>query len=82
MPLNPMRVQVIFLKAASYHDLEERCAILDHECMGEPELRIRIEALLKAHDRFNDLVNQPLDGRDGRAEWSYPESDSPRSADE
>jgi hypothetical protein len=67
MPLDPKRVQEVFLAAASYHDPADRAAILDRECMGDSESRKRIEALLNAHDRFNDFVNQPLAGSAGRA---------------
>jgi eukaryotic-like serine/threonine-protein kinase len=66
MPLDPQRVQAIFLEVASHHDPTGRGAILDRECGGDFELRQRIEALLKAHDRFNDFVNQPLGGPDDR----------------
>jgi hypothetical protein len=62
MPLNPMRVQAVFLEAANCHDLADRAAILDRECTGDWETRRRIEALLRAHDRFNDFVNQPRVG--------------------
>ena len=31
MPLNPKRVQAVFLEAAKYHDLADRAAILDRE---------------------------------------------------
>jgi len=65
MPLNPKRVQAVFLEAANYHDLADRDAILDRECLRDSELRKRIDALLKAHDRFNDFVNQPPVGPDG-----------------
>ena len=72
MPLDPQRVQAIFLKAAGHHDLTGRGAILDRECNGDVELRQRIEALLKAHDRFNDFVNQSPDGVDDRGTpWRY-----------
>ncbi len=54
MPLNPKRVQAVFLEAANYYDLAERAAILDRECMGDAELRKRIEAILKAHDRSDE----------------------------
>jgi hypothetical protein len=55
MPLDPERVQAVFLEAANYYDPVERAAILDREeCMGDPELRKRIEALLKAHDRSDE----------------------------
>jgi hypothetical protein len=60
MPLDPQRVQAIFLEAASYHDRTDRATILDRECVGDSELRLRIDALLKAHDRFNDGGNTGL----------------------
>jgi len=67
MPFDPTRAQAIFLETVNYHDFAERAAILDRECMGDSELRKRADALLKAHDQFNDFVNQPLVGPDGRA---------------
>jgi hypothetical protein len=67
MPLNPKCVQTVFLEAASHHDLTCRAAILDRECMGDSELRKHIETLLKAHDRLDDFVNQPLNGPGGPA---------------
>jgi len=79
MPLNPKRVQAVFLEAANYHDLAKRAAILDRECMGDAELRQRIEALLKAHDRFNDFANQPLVGPGGWATWCHAVSGTRRS---
>jgi len=77
MPLNPKCMQAVFLKAANHQDLACRAAILECECMGDPELRKRVEALLKAHDRFNDFVNQPLDGAGSAATWCYEVSDAP-----
>jgi hypothetical protein len=62
MPLNPMRVRAVFLEAANCQDLADRAAILVRECAGDSVTRTRIEALLTAHDRFNDLVNQPRVG--------------------
>ena len=66
MPLDPQRVQAIFLQAASHHDPTGRGAILERECDGDSELRQRIEALLKAHDRFNDFADKPPVGPDDR----------------
>jgi hypothetical protein len=71
MPLDPQRVQAVFLEAADHHDLAKRAAILDRECNGDAELRQRVEALLKAHDRFSDFVNQPLAGPGGLAPRFY-----------
>jgi eukaryotic-like serine/threonine-protein kinase len=76
MPLKPTRVQAVFLDAASHHDLAARTAILDRACMGDPELRQRVEALLKAHDRFNDFVNQPLGIPGGWTAWHHADSDT------
>jgi eukaryotic-like serine/threonine-protein kinase len=67
MPLNPKRVQAVFLEAADYHDPVDRAAILDRECSAELELRGRVEALLRAHDEFNRFLNDPVVGSDGRA---------------
>ena len=60
MPLNPRRVQGVFLEAADYHDPVERAAILDRECSADLELRGRVEALLRAHDQFNGFLNDPV----------------------
>ena len=35
MPLDPRRVQAIFLEAADYHDPVARAAILDRDCPAD-----------------------------------------------
>jgi hypothetical protein len=60
MPLNPKRVQAVFLEAADYHDPADRAAILDRACSADLELRRRVEALLRAHDEFNSFLNDPV----------------------
>ena len=60
MPLDAKRVQAIFLEAAEHHDPVNRVAILDRECSADPELRRRVEALLRAHDEFNSFLNDPV----------------------
>ena len=60
MPLNPRRVQAVFLEAADYDDPVNRAAILDRECSADPELRRRVEALLSAHDEVNGFLNDPV----------------------
>ena len=60
MPLDPKRVQAVFLEAADYHDPVDRGAILDRECSADPELRRRVEALLRAHDEFNSFLNDSV----------------------
>jgi hypothetical protein len=60
MPLDPRRVQTVFLDAADYHDPVDRAAILDRECSADVELRRRVEELLRAHDKFNSFLNDPV----------------------
>jgi hypothetical protein len=60
MPLDPRRVQAVFLEAADYFDPADRARVLARECSDDPELRRRIEALLKAHDEFNRFLNAPV----------------------
>jgi hypothetical protein len=62
MLLDPSRVQEVFLMAASYQDPADRAAILDRECLADSELRLRVEALLEAHDQINDSAKQPRVG--------------------
>ena len=50
MPIDPQRVQALFLAVAELRDLAERAALLDRECGGDGDLRRRVEVLLAAHD--------------------------------
>lgn len=59
MPLDPQRVQAIFLEAVDCHDPTNRAAILDRECSTDPELRWRVEALLRAHDELDRSPDEP-----------------------
>jgi len=38
---------------------EERAAFLDGACDGQPELRVKVEALLKANDRLQGFLSDP-----------------------
>ena len=60
MPLEPRRVQAVFLEAADYHDPVDRAAILDRECLADLELRRRVEEILRAHDAFSSFVYDPV----------------------
>jgi hypothetical protein len=62
MPLNPKRVQAVFLEAVNYHAPADRQVVLDDACSDDAELRRRVEALLRAHDQFNEFLNQPFVG--------------------
>ena len=62
MPIDPSRVQAVFLAAVESKDPAERAEILNAQCAGDAELRSRVEALLQAHDQSNELPGVgPLD---------------------
>ncbi len=56
MPIDPKRVQAVFLAAVEQAD---RATILDRECGDEPELRRRVDTLLKANDEPASYLDQP-----------------------
>ncbi|HKB00696.1 MAG TPA: protein kinase [Gemmataceae bacterium] len=60
MTADPARAQVVFLAAAGLDDPAARSAYLDSECAGDPALRVRVEALLRAHDQPDSLLDEPL----------------------
>jgi hypothetical protein len=41
---------------------EERDAFLDHACGVDEDLRGKVEALLKAHDRLGSFLEEPPGG--------------------
>ncbi|MGO9467838.1 MAG: tetratricopeptide repeat protein [Isosphaeraceae bacterium] len=59
MPVDPKRVHAVFLAAARELDINERAAVLDRECGGDIVLRQRVEALLRAHDQPESVLDQP-----------------------
>ncbi len=67
MPLDPKRVQAVFLSAVECDEPAARAALLDRKCATDPELRQRVEALLNALDRPVSLLDQPIVGPDGDA---------------
>jgi eukaryotic-like serine/threonine-protein kinase len=42
--------------------LEERAAFLEIACCGDEDLRHRVEALLSAHDRIGNFLEEPPAG--------------------
>ena len=79
MPLDPQRVQAIFLEAASYCDPTDRAQSWIANARAIPSCGSGSRRILNAHDRFKEFVNQPLDGQDGQATCCYLGSDSRRS---
>src|SRR5262245_8601721 len=61
MPAPADRVQAVFLAAAELPNAADREALLDRECAGDPELRQRVETLLRAHDEPGDLLGVPVE---------------------
>src|SRR4051812_12104806 len=49
----------IFTAAREIIDPAARSAYLDGACGGDPGLRSRVEALLRAHDQPNSLLDHP-----------------------
>ena len=62
MPIDPKRVQAVFLSAVECHEPAARAAVLDRECATDPELRRRVEALLRGYDQPDSLLDQPIVG--------------------
>jgi hypothetical protein len=62
MAPDPKRVQEVILAAASYHESADRASMLDPERLADSELRVRVEALLEAHDQIDDSLKQPRVG--------------------
>jgi serine/threonine protein kinase/tetratricopeptide (TPR) repeat protein len=55
MPIDPGRVQAVFLAAIESKDPAERVEVLNAHCAGDAELRARVEELLQAHDQSSEL---------------------------
>jgi hypothetical protein len=60
MTLDPGRVQAVFLAALEEDAPADRVSVLDRECASDDELRLRVEALLIAHDEPGRLLDRPL----------------------
>lgn len=59
MPAISDRTESLFAAAVEL-SADRRAVFLDRECSGDENLRQQLEALLKAHDRANHLLDQPL----------------------
>ena len=59
MNSDPNQAKAIFLEALEKHTPEGWSAFLDQACEGQPELRRRVEVLLKAHREAGTAPNQP-----------------------
>ena len=61
----------LFAAAIAIADPAERAALLERECAGRPELRLRLDQLLDAHFRPEPLLDQP--GLDQTRDYSATE---------
>ena len=74
MNSSPSREEAIFQAAAALASPEERAALLDRECAGDPAMRARIESLLQALDQAGDsFLGAPIELTDG-ADLPFPKS--------
>jgi hypothetical protein len=60
----PVSERDIFLAVLGRDDPAARAAYLDDACGGDAGLRTRIEALLRAHDRPDSLLDAPVAAAD------------------
>ena len=77
MPIDPKRVQAVFLAAVELTEVADRAALLDHECGSDVALRQRVESLLKAHDAPDSLdaataFHDPTPAEDGSIHVAAP----------
>jgi WD40 repeat protein len=59
MSSNPKDAKALFLEALE-KGLAQRAAYLDQACAGDPVLRQRVEALLRASSQPNGVLDQPI----------------------
>jgi len=56
MAADSKRVETVFLAAMGHGDAVGRQTVLERECAGDAELRLAVEALLRAHDAPDTLL--------------------------
>lgn len=60
MSVDAKRVQAVFLAAVEIADTAKRTAYLEQECNSDPDLRQRVEGLLKAHVAPASILAGPV----------------------
>jgi len=61
MKCDPSREVVVFTEALKV-PVQERTAFLDRECASDLNLRHKVEALLRAHGRLGNFLEEPPTG--------------------
>jgi hypothetical protein len=83
MPGEPNSAKDIFLAAIDKATAAARAAFLDEACAGDADLRQRVEALLRAHDGPENILDRPPIGHAATvAEGAAPPANAERSAEE
>src|SRR5262245_24166441 len=59
MPDPQPELRAVFCAALDRKTPQERADCLDEACHGKPELRQRVEALLRAHDEASGFLQEP-----------------------
>jgi serine/threonine protein kinase len=80
VPTDPARVQALFAAAADLADPAARAGYLDRECAGDAPLRARVEALLRAHDQPDSMLDVPVVPAAGGETRTHNPGDAPESA--
>jgi serine/threonine protein kinase len=62
MAIESNEIKRVFLAALEVTDSKQRCQLLDVECGADPELRRRVDILLRAHDDPASVVEHPIGG--------------------
>ena len=60
MAADPRRVKELFIALLDLPDAQVRQVFLERECAGDAELRLRLEALLQAHENPASALERPL----------------------
>ena len=66
-----MNEETLFQEALS-RPPEERAAFLEQACAGRPELRAAVEALLAAHEKSGNILDEPPAADRGFRPWPSP----------
>ncbi len=76
MPETADRIESLFAGAVALPH-EERGAYLERECSGDPAVRERVMALLRAHDCAGHVIDRPVNGDQGQTAAYAPTSEQP-----
>jgi serine/threonine-protein kinase len=63
---SPSELRAIFWEALERAGPQEQAAYLDQACQGRPQLRARLEALLRAHAEASGFLQEPADNEPTR----------------